>query len=46
MQGLYPDFTEKGIGFKRFSDVLKALEKEQVLALEMDEQKNMLIKML
>ena len=46
VQSLYPDFTEKGIGFKRFSDVLKALEKEKVLALEMDEQKNMLIKML
>ena len=46
VQSLYPDFTEKGIGFKRFSDVLKALEKEKALALEMDEQKNMLIKML
>lgn len=46
IQGLYPDFTEKSIGFKRFSDVLKALEKEKVLSLEMDEQKNMLIKML
>lgn len=46
IQSLYPDFSEKGIGFKRFSDVLKHLEKEKVLNLEMDEQKNMLIKML
>jgi len=44
MQGLYPDFTEKGIGFKRFSDVLKALEKDKLLEVEMDEQKTMLIK--
>ena len=46
IQGLYPDFTEKAIGFRRFSDLLKTLEKEKVLALEMDGQKNMLIKML
>ncbi len=46
IQGLYPNFSEKSIGFKRFSDLLKALEKEKVLALEMDAQKNMLIKML
>ncbi|MDD4080204.1 MAG: NYN domain-containing protein [Eubacteriales bacterium] len=46
IQGLYPDFQEKNVGYKRFSDLLKALEKEKVLALEMDQQKNMLIKML
>ncbi len=46
IQSLYPDFTEKNIGFRRFSDVLKALEKENVLALDTDGQKNMLIKML
>ena len=46
IQSLYPDFTEKSIGFKRFSDLLKALEREKVLALDMDNQKNMLIKML
>ena len=46
IQGLYPDFQEKNVGFKRFSDLLKALEKEKVLALEMDQQRNMLIKML
>ena len=42
----YPDFSEKSIGFKRFSDVLKQLEKDKRLSLEMDEQKNMLIRML
>lgn len=42
----YPDFTEKAIGFKRFSDVLKDLEKQGALKLELNDQKNMLIKML
>jgi hypothetical protein len=46
IQSAYHDFTEKGIGFKRFSDVLKQLEKDGFLTLELDAQKNMLIKML
>ncbi len=46
IQSLYPDFQEKNVGFKRFSDLLKALEKEKVLTLEMDQQRNMLIKMM
>jgi len=46
IQSLYPDFQEKHVGFKRFSDLLKELEKEKVLTLEMDQQRNMLIKML
>ena len=46
IQAAYPDFSERGIGFKRFSDVLKQMEKDHLLALEMDEQKNMLVKML
>ena len=40
------DFSERAIGFKRFSDVLKQLEKNGVLKLEMDAQNNMLIRML
>ncbi len=40
----YPGFEEKKIGFKRFSDVMKALEKEGHLLVEMDEQHNMLLK--
>ena len=46
VQAAYPDFSERAIGFKRFSDVLKQMEKDRLLTLEMDEQKNMLIKML
>ena len=46
IQAAYPDFTERAIGFKRFSDVLKQMEKDSLLRLEMDGQKNMLIKML
>ena len=42
----YPDFTERAIGFKRFSDVMKQLEKEGLVVVEMDEQKTMLIKLL
>lgn len=42
----YPDFTERAIGFKRFSDMLKQLEKDGLLVVEMDEQKTMLIKLL
>jgi len=42
----YPDFTEKAIGFKRFSDVMKQLEKDGLVVVEMDEQKTMLIQLL
>ena len=43
---VYPDFSEKAIGFKRFSDVLKQMEKDGMLRLELDGQKNMLVTML
>ena len=42
----YPDFNERNIGFKRFSDVMKQLEREHMVEVEMDEQKTMLIKLL
>ena len=42
----YPDFNERSIGFKRFSDVMKQLEREGLVVVEMDEQKTMLIKLL
>ena len=42
----YPSFNERAIGFKRFSDLLKQLEKDKLLVVEMDEQKTMLIKLL
>ncbi len=43
IQASYPDFSEKSLGFKRFSDMLKALEKEKLIRVEIDEQKTMLI---
>lgn len=46
IQAAYPDFSERSIGFKRFSDVLKQMEKDELLKLEMDQQRNMLVKML
>jgi len=46
IQAAFPDFSERAIGFKRFSDVLKQMEKDGLLKLEMDNQRNMLIKML
>ena len=42
----YPDFNERNIGFKRFSDVMKQLEKDGLVKVEMDEQRTMLIKLL
>ena len=44
IQADYPTFDEKQIGFKRFSDIMKALEKEGLLVVEMDEQHTMLLK--
>lgn len=40
----YPDFDERQIGFKRFSDVMKELEKQGLLIIEMDEAHTMLLK--
>ena len=44
IQQSFPNFSEKALGFKRFSDLLKAMEKDQLITVEMDEQKNMLIR--
>lgn len=44
IQASYPDFSEKALGFKRFSDMLKAMEKEALITVELDEQRNMLIR--
>lgn len=40
----YPNFDERQIGFKRFSDLMKELEKEGMLSIEMDEANTMLLK--
>ena len=46
IQAAYPDFQEKSIGFKRFSDLLKELEKSGILKLDIDEQKNLLVRII
>ena len=46
VQTLYPDFNERQIGLRRFSDVLRTLERENLLQLEMDEGANMLVHIL
>ncbi len=42
----YPGFTEKALGFKRFSEVVKQLEKDGLVKVEMDEENTMMIKLL
>ncbi|MDD3334833.1 MAG: NYN domain-containing protein [Eubacteriales bacterium] len=44
IQASHPDFSEKALGFKRFSDMLKAMEKDGLVTVELDEQGTMLIK--
>ena len=44
IQADYPSFEEKQIGFKRFSDVMKALEKQGLLVVEMDDAHTMLLR--
>ncbi len=46
VQAEYPDFTERAVGLRRFSDVLRALERERLLELEIDENGNMLVHIL
>jgi len=44
IQNQYPNYTERAVGFKRFSDLLRSLEKAGLLEIEMDEQRSMLVK--
>jgi len=44
IQNEYPNYAERTVGFKRFSDLLRSLEKAGLLQIEMDEQKSMLVK--
>ena len=44
IQSDYPGFDERAIGYKRFSDMMKQLEKEGLLVVEMDEARTMLLK--
>lgn len=42
----YPDFDERQIGFNRFSELMKELEKEKMVKVEFDESHSMLLKIL
>lgn len=44
IQNDYPDFDEKDIGFKRFSEIMKELEKSDLVRIEYDETHSMLLK--
>ena len=46
VQAVYPDFTERQVGLRRFSDVLRTLERAHLLELETDEGGNMLVHIL
>ncbi|NLI60288.1 MAG: NYN domain-containing protein [Clostridiales bacterium] len=46
IQNDYPDFDERQIGFKKFSDIMKRLEKDNKVSIEFNEAKTMLIKIL
>ena len=43
IQTEYPDYSERALGYKRFSDLLKTLEKRGVCRLDMDAQRSMLV---
>ena len=46
IQADYADFAEKQIGYKKFSDIMKRLEREGMLVVEMDDQHTMLLKII
>jgi hypothetical protein len=46
LQGDFPGFDEKELGFKRFSDMMKDLEKDKLLRVEFDETHSMLLKII
>ncbi len=46
IQKEYPDFDERQIGIKKFSDLMKRMEKEKMVAIEFNEARTMLIKIL
>ena len=41
----YPNFNERAIGFKRFSDIMKQLEKDGLIKIIMDTNGTMLIEL-
>jgi uncharacterized protein (TIGR00288 family) len=46
LQKEFPAFDERQIGYKKFSDMMKRLERENIISIEFNEAKTMLIKIL
>lgn len=46
IQNEYPDFDERQIGFKKFSDIMKRLERDKKVKVQFNESKTMLIEIL
>ena len=46
IQNDYPNFNERQLGCKRFSDLLKILEQDGLCSIELDEQKTMRVRIL
>jgi len=46
VQSDYPGFDEKELGFKRFSDIMKELEKDKIVKVEFDDTHSMLLKII
>lgn len=46
IQADYPNFSERQLGCKRFSDLLKTLERKGMCKVDMDEQNTMLVRIL
>lgn len=46
IQTEYPNFNERQLGCKRFSDLLKTLERKGLCKIDMDEQNTMLVRIL
>ncbi len=42
----YPDFDEHQLGFTRFSDVMRELERDRIVRIEFDDMHSMLVKIL
>lgn len=46
VQKIYPDFDERNIGFKRFSDLMRQLENSGIVRIELSEAGTMLVRIL
>ncbi|MFZ5974415.1 MAG: NYN domain-containing protein [Bacillota bacterium] len=46
VQKAYPDFDERNLGFKRFSDLMRQLERSSIIKIELSEAGTMLVSIL